>query len=138
MTGGLSDKWGRKWMIVIGMWVQALAIWMIAGSPQLVRGDADKFWPWLAGSVFLGLGTALVYPTLLAAIGDFVHPSWRASAVGVYGLWRDLGYAVGALLSGVIADIFGFVWAISAVGALTFASGLTVAFRMRETMHRTK
>lgn len=138
ITGALSDKWGRKWMIVTGMLVQAIAIWMIAGSPHLAQGDADNFWPWFAGSVLLGLGTALVYPTLLAAIGDVVHPSWRASAVGVYRLWRDLGYAVGALLAGVIADLFGFVWAIGAIGALTFASGLTVAFRMRETTRETE
>jgi MFS family permease len=83
--------------------------------------------------MFLGLGTALVYPTLLAAIGDVVHPGWRASAVGVYRLWRDLGYAVGALLSGVVADAFGLVWAVLAVGTLTFGSGIVVAVRMKET-----
>jgi MFS family permease len=77
--------------------------------------------------------TALVYPTLLAAIGDVAHPGWRASAVGVYRLWRDLGYAVGALLSGIVADVFGLVWAVVAVGTLTFGSGIVVAVRMRET-----
>jgi MFS family permease len=87
----------------------------------------------MVGTVLLGFGTALVYPTLLAAIGDVVHPGWRASAVGVYRLWRDLGYAVGALLSGVIADLFGLIWAIGTVGALTFISGLIVAVRMHET-----
>ena len=71
---------------------------------------------------------------LLAAIGDVVHPGWRASAVGVYRLWRDLGYAVGALLSGIVADIFGLVWAVVAVGVLTFVSGVVVAVRMRETV----
>ena len=76
----------------------------------------------------------MVYPTLLAAIGDVAHPSWRASAVGVYRLWRDAGYAFGALLSGMIADLLGVVWAIAAVGALTLASGLVVAFRMSETL----
>jgi MFS family permease len=76
----------------------------------------------------------MVYPTLLAAIGDVAHPSWRASAMGVYRLWRDAGYAFGALLSGIIADLLGVVWAITAVGALTFASGLVVAFRMTETL----
>jgi MFS family permease len=132
VTGALSDKLGRKWMIATGMWTQAIAIWLIVGWPRLLAKEADAFWLWFGSLVLLGLGTALVYPTLLAAISDVVHPGWRASAVGVYRLWRDLGYAVGALLSGVIADLFGFVWAIAAVGALTFASGLTVAFRMRE------
>jgi MFS family permease len=134
VTGALSDKLGRKWMIVTGMWLQAIAIWLIVGSPRLAK-ETDTFWAWFGSLVFLGLGTALVYPTLLAAISDVVHPGWRASALGVYRLWRDLGYAVGALLSGVIADLFGFVWAIAAVGALTFTSGLIVAFRMRETTH---
>ena len=88
---------------------------------------------WTTGSLLVGFGTALVYPTLLAAIGDVVPPGWRASAVGVYRLWRDLGYAVGALLSGIVADAFGLVWAVIAVGALTFGSGIVVAVRMRET-----
>ena len=90
----------------------------------------------MTGAVLLGVGTAMVYPTLLAAIGDVAHPSWRASAVGVYRLWRDAGYAFGALLSGMIADLLGVVWAIAAVGALTLASGLVVAFRMSETLVR--
>jgi MFS family permease len=135
VTGALSDKLGRKWMIATGMWTQAIAIWFIVGWPRLLAKEADAFWLWFGSLVLLGLGTALVYPTLLAAISDVVHPGWRASAVGVYRLWRDLGYAVGALLSGVIADLFGFVWAIAAVGALTFASGLIIAFRMREPPH---
>jgi MFS family permease len=82
--------------------------------------------------VLLGLGTALVYPTLLAAIGDVVHPTWRASAVGVYRLWRDLGYAIGALLAGIIADLFGLAWAIAVVAILTFSSGVVTALRMTE------
>lgn len=130
-TGALSDKWGRKWMIVSGMWVQAIGIWLIVVAPRLTQKSI--FWWWLSGVVLLGLGTALVYPTLLAAIGDVVHPGWRASAVGVYRLWRDLGYAVGALLSGIIADLFGVAWAIGAIGGLTFLSGVIVAARMRET-----
>ena len=126
-------------MIAAGMWVQAVGIWLTAAAPNFVQDTADTFWLWIAGAVLLGLGTALVYPTLLAAIGDVVHPNWRASAVGVYRLWRDLGYAVGALLSGVIADLFGLVWAIGTVGALTFISGLVAAVRMRETnSHRPK
>lgn len=130
-TGALSDQWGRKWMIVVGMWVQAVAIWLIVGAPRLTQ--TSIFSLWMTGVLLLGLGTALVYPTLLAAIGDVVHPGWRASAVGVYRLWRDLGYAVGALLSGIIADLFGVGWAIGAIGALTFLSGVIVAARMRET-----
>jgi MFS family permease len=133
-TGALSDRWGRKWIIVTGMWVQAVGIWLIAWAPNFTEDRNYRFWLWTGGSVFLGLGTALVYPTLLAAIGDVVHPGWRASAVGVYRLWRDLGYALGALLAGIVADIFGIIWAVVAVGALTFASGIVVAVRMRETI----
>jgi MFS family permease len=132
-TGALSDHWGRKWMIVAGMWVQAVGIWLIFLTPSLAEWGKSIFWWWMLGVVLLGLGTALVYPTLLAAIGDVVHPGWRASAVGVYRLWRDLGYAVGALLSGLIADLFGVAWAIGAIGVLTFLSGFIVAVRMRET-----
>ena len=135
-TGALSDKWGRKWLITIGMWVQAGGICLIAWAPNLTDDRAYRFWLWTIGSVLLGFGTALVYPTLLAAIGDVVHPGWRASAVGVYRLWRDLGYAVGALLSGIVADAFGLAWAVLAVGALTFGSGIVVAVRMRETISR--
>jgi MFS family permease len=133
VTGALSDKWGRKWIIAIGMWVQAGGIWLIAWAPNLTADRGSRFWLWTIGSMLLGLGTAFVYPTLLAAIGDVVHPGWRASAVGVYRLWRDLGYAVGALLSGIVADAFGLVWAVVAVGTLTFGSGIVVAVRMRET-----
>lgn len=133
-TGALSDRWGRKWMIVFGMWAQAMAIFLIAATPNLVDALTDRFWLWIIGAVLLGFGTALVYPTLLAAIGDVVEPGWRASAVGVYRLWRDLGYAIGALISGILADIFGLVWAVLAVGAMTFGSGIIAALRMRETM----
>jgi MFS family permease len=133
-TGALSDRWGRKWMIVFGMWIQAAGIFLIAAAPNLVNVLTDRFWLWIIGAVLLGLGTALVYPTLLAAIGDVVEPSWRASAVGVYRLWRDLGYAIGALISGVLADVFGLVWAVLAVGAMTLGSGVIAALRMRETM----
>jgi MFS family permease len=111
---------------------KAIGIWLIAWAPSLTDDRVFRFWLWTTGSMFLGLGTALVYPTLLVAIGDVVHPGWRASAVGVYRLWRDLGYAVGALLSGVVADAFGLVWAVLAVGTLTFGSGIVVALRMRE------
>jgi MFS family permease len=131
-TGALSDRWGRKWMIVWGMWTQALGIWLFVAVPRFVQ-DAGRFEFLIAGAVLLGLGTALVYPTLLAAIGDVAHPSWRASAVGVYRLWRDLGYAVGALLSGIVADLFGVPWSIGTVGGLTLLSGIVVALRMVDT-----
>jgi predicted MFS family arabinose efflux permease len=127
LTGALSDRLGRKWMIAAGMWVQAAGIGLIAA--------ASGFGAWAAGSVLLGVGTAMVYPTLLAAIGDVAHPAWRASAVGVYRLWRDAGYAVGAILAGVLADAFGVTTAVWAIAALTAASGIVVALRMYET-HR--
>jgi len=120
-------------MIVIGMWMQAAGILLVAATPTLASSRAGCFFLWIIGSVLLGIGTALVYPTLLAAIGDVVHPAWRASSVGVYRLWRDLGYAVGALLSGVVADLFGLTWAIVVVAILTFVSGVTAALRMTET-----
>jgi MFS family permease len=124
-TGGLSDRIGRKWLIASGMWIQAGAIAMIATS--------DRYAAFVAGSALLGVGTAMVYPTLLAVIGDVAHPSWRASAVGVYRLWRDLGYAMGALVSGVTADLLGVRPAIGLVALLTLASGSLVALRLRET-----
>jgi MFS family permease len=126
VTGTLSDRVGRNPLIVWGMWVQAVGIGVIA----LSRG----VFAFAAGSALLGVGTAMVYPTLLAAIGDVVHPSWRASAVGVYRLWRDLGYAVGALVAGVTADIFGLHAALWLVAGLTFASGAVSWLRMSETL----
>lgn len=125
-TGALSDRWGRKWLIAGGMLVQGGALAAIA----LVRG----FWPWVGAAALLGAGTAMVYPTLLAAVGDVAHPRWRASAVGVYRLWRDGGYAVGALLAGALADLFGMAWSIGGVALLTVASGLLVVVRMPETL----
>jgi len=127
-TGALSDRWGRKWPIVAGMWIQAVGIWIVAGGSKM----ATPFVAWVTGSVLLGVGTALVYPALLAAIGDRADPRWRASAVGVYRFWRDMGYAVGAVLSGVLADRFGIASAVTAIGFLTFASGVVVALRMIE------
>jgi MFS family permease len=124
-TGAWSDRIGRKWLIAGGMWVQALALGLIAIS-------ASFGW-WAVGASLLGAGTAMVYPTLLAAVGDVAHPSWRASAVGVYRLWRDAGFAVGALLAGMIADVLGMRAAIWTVAALTAGSGVVVAVRMYET-----
>ncbi len=124
-TGALSDRYGRKPFIVGGMLVQAAAIGLIAATGSFVA--------WVIGAILLGAGTAMVYPTLLAAIGDVAHPSWRARAVGVYRLWRDAGFAVGALAAGLIADAFGMGAAIWSVAALTALSGFVVLFRMYET-----
>jgi len=126
VTGALSDRWGRKWMIASGMWVQA------GGITAFVVGRA--FASWMAGATLLGIGTALVYPTLLAAVSDVAHPDWRASAVGIYRLWRDSGYAIGAIAAGLLADAFSLSFAITAVGALTFVSGVVVAGVMYETL----
>ena len=126
VTGGLSDRTGRKWLIAGGMAVQAVAIAAIAST--------DTIWAWATASALLGVGTAMVYPTLLAAIGDVAHPQWRASAVGVYRTWRDGGFAVGALMAGIIADAVSIEAAIWAVAALTALSALVVAVRMYETL----
>lgn len=126
VTGALSDRCGRKWLIVAGMWLQAgsIALFVIG----------QGFWLWMAGAVLLGLGTALVYPIFLAAISDVAHPDWRASAVGVYRLWRDSGYAIGALTAGLLADALGIPVAIAAIAAVTFISGAVVAAVMYETL----
>src|SRR5680860_1297184 len=126
VTGALSDRVGRKWLIASGMLVQAAGLSLIAAT--------RSFAPWAAGAAVLGAGTAMVYPTLLAAVGDVAHPQWRASAIGVYRLWRDVGFAIGALVAGVAADSFGFAGAIWLVAALTAASGVVVSARMYETL----
>jgi MFS family permease len=124
MTGPLSDRWGRKGLIVAGMWVQAAGLLLTAAT--------TGFKWWLLGSLLLGLGTAMVYPTLIAAVSDASHPSWRARSLSVYRFWRDLGYAIGALSAGIIADVFGAAWAIAAIGVLTFLSGCIAAWAMTE------
>lgn len=124
VTGPLSDRWGRKGLIVAGMWVQAAGLVLTALT--------GRFEWWFVASVLLGLGTAMVYPSLIAAVSDASHPTWRARSLSVYRFWRDLGYAIGALAAGLIADRFGFTAAILAIGALTFLSGLIVAVTMRE------
>lgn len=123
-TGPLSDRWGRKGLIVAGMWVQAAGLF--------VTGSTSHFGWWILGSLLLGIGTAMVYPSLIAAVSDASHPTWRARSLSVYRFWRDLGYAIGALSAGLIADMFGFSAAILAIGALTFVSGVIVATVMRE------
>ena len=127
-TGAVSDRIGRKGLIVAGLLVQGAAIAAIAGT--------SGFGPWLMAAVALGLGTAMVYPTLLAAVADVADPAWRGSALGVYRMWRDLGFAAGAIIVGVVADRAGMSGAIAAVAAVTVASGLVVARRMAETHPR--
>jgi MFS family permease len=124
VTGPLSDRWGRKGLIATGMWVQAVGLFAVAGL--------HGFGWWFLGSVLLGLGTAMVYPCLLAAVSDAADPSWRARALSVYRFWRDLGYAIGALGAGLLAAIMGLAWTIAAIGALTFVSGILVAGLMQD------
>jgi MFS family permease len=126
VTGALSDRVGRKPLIVAGMATQAVALAVVALG--------HSFAIWAIAAILLGAGTALAYPTLLAVVGDVSHPIWRVRAVGVYRLWRDGGFAVGALLAGLIADAFGIKTAIWAVAALTAVSAAVVAARMYETL----
>lgn len=126
-TGSLSDRWGRKGLIVGGMLLQGAAFITVA--------LADGFMVWMIAAACLGLGTAMVYPTLLSVIGDVAHPSWRGNAVGVYRFWRDSGYAIGALAAGLLADRWGMAAAIAWVGLVTVATGVLAAARMPET-HR--
>jgi MFS family permease len=128
-TGALSDRIGRKWLIAGGQLTQA------AGLLAIAAGDTAPVWA--AGSVLLGGGTAMAYPTLIAAVGDVAHPAWRGAAVGVYRLWRDVGFAVGAVLAGVLADLYSIATAITVVAVITALSGIDVAVRLRETLSRT-
>ncbi|MBB5178815.1 MFS family permease [Planomicrobium koreense] len=125
-TGALSDRFGRKWFIVGGMWLQALSLWLILA--------ASTYSLWIAGAVLLGLGTAMVYPTLQAAVSDVATPEWRASSMGVYRFWRDSGYAFGALFAGILTDVINIEWAIGLVAILPFSAGLIAAFRLSETL----
>lgn len=125
VTGALSDRIGRKHLITTGMAVQAAALALIAAT--------DGFAGWAAGAVLLGAGTAMVYPTLLAVVGDVAHPLWRGRAVGIYRVWRDSGYAVGAVLGGIVADLMGLQAAVWAAAAVSAAAALLVAVRMYET-----
>lgn len=129
LTGALSDRWGRKHLITTGMLVQATALALIA--------VVGTFPAWAIATALLGAGTAMVYPTLLAAVGDVAHPGWRARSVGVYRLWRDSGYAAGAVLGGIVADLADLRAAVWAAAVLSLVSGLAVAIRMYETHPRT-
>ncbi len=126
VTGAWSDKVGRKKLIVAGMWLQSAGI--------VVTVASSDFWGFAAGAALMGIGTAMVYPTLLAAVSDVAHPNWRASAVGIYRLWRDSGYAIGAIIAGVVADFLGLEWAIWIIAGLAALSGVIVAVRMSETL----
>jgi MFS family permease len=127
-TGHLSDLWGRKWLIAGGMWVQGVGISLTVALQNLMG--------FALGALLLGIGTAMVYPTLLAAIGDVAHPSWRASSVGIYRFWRDSGYAVGALVAGLVADEFGINSAVWLVALATMLSGIVTARRLSETLQK--
>lgn len=128
VTGALSDRWGRKRLISGGMFIQAAALVVIAGSETVA--------PWAVGTMLLGAGTAMVYPTLLAAIGDVAHPAWRGRAVGIYRVWRDLGYVVGALVGGVVADLWSLRAAVWVAAAISVLSASSIAVRMYETHDR--
>ncbi len=128
-TGAMSDHVGRKWLISAGMVVQGGGLALVAA--------AHSFQPWVLAAILLGLGTAMVYPTLLAVVSDVAHPRWRASSVGVYRLWRDGGFALGAVLAGIVADLAGLAAAVWAMAMTSTASGLVVAVRMYETHPRT-
>lgn len=126
VTGPLADKWGRKPLIVWGMFVQVLGHLLIGLEffEPLASG--------ILGSIFLGIGTAMVYPALLAAVSDAAHPSWRASSLGVYRFWRDMGYAIGALMAGIVGNLLGLMWAVHIAGFITLLSGILVWVRMEE------
>lgn len=128
-TGALSDRWGRKHLITAGMLTQTAALAVVA--------QGSTFAGWAVGTVLLGAGTAMVYPTLLAAVGDVAHPAWRGRAVGVYRVWRDLGYAVGAVMGGVVADLWSLRAAVWVAAGVTLLSAVSVAVRMYETHPRT-
>lgn len=127
-TGAFSDRIGRKKWITYGMWTQAFSLWFIL----LV----DSYFLWILGAVLLGLGTAMVYPTLQAAISDVAMPEWRASSMGVYRFWRDSGYAFGALAAGILADTLGVGWAIGLVAILPFMAGVVSSWRLDETLKK--
>ena len=125
ITGTVSDKIGRKILIYPGMLIQGIGVWVVL--------FANFYWGWIVGMSLLGIGTALVYPTLLAAISDVANPKWRATSLGVYRFWRDLGFVFGAIGIGYLADLFGLNLAIQLVALLAVGSGIFVLTVMKET-----
>ncbi|MDH5475698.1 MAG: MFS transporter [Cyclobacteriaceae bacterium] len=123
VTGKLADHYNKKWMLFSGMLFQGLTI--------LGMIMATTFIQFVLLSVILGIGTAIVYPTFLAAIADHTHPQQRAESIGVFRLWRDLGYAFGAILTGVLADFVSINASIAAIGGLTLISALIIGVRMK-------
>jgi len=128
LTGTFSDKVGRKVLIYPGMIIQGIGIWVVLFTGSMLG--------WVIGMSLLGVGTALVYPTLLAAISDVTHPKWRATSLGVYRFWRDLGFVFGAVGIGYIADLFGLDDAFHLVALLAVGSGIFVLVVMEETLNR--
>ena len=124
-TGLLSDRIGRKILIFPGMFIQSIGIWVILYSQEYMN--------WMIGMALLGIGTAMVYPTLLAAISDIAHPNWRATSLGVYRFWRDIGFVFGAIGIGLIADVFNTFTAIQVVAWIGLGSGFVVMVLMKET-----
>lgn len=122
-TGKMGDVYSKKWMLFIGMLIQAIALLTMLWGYSFIH--------FTLLSVILGIGTALVYPTFMSAIAEHTHPEQRAKSIGVFRLWRDLGYAFGAVLTGVIADIWGVLPAVGVVGVLTTISALIIAVRMK-------
>jgi len=125
LTGTFSDKVGRKLLIYPGMIIQGIGVWVVLFT--------NFYWGWIVGMALLGIGTALVYPTLLAAISDVANPKWRATSLGVYRFWRDLGFVFGAIGIGFLADLFGLNMAIQLVAFLAIGSGIFVLTVMKET-----
>jgi MFS family permease len=129
LTGTLSDKVGRKILIYPGMIIQGIGIWVVLYT--------NFFVGWVVGMSLIGMGTALVYPTLLAAISDVAHPKWRATSLGVCRFWRDLGFVFGAVGVGYLADLFGFNIAMQCVALVAVGSGFLVWLKMKETRRTT-
>lgn len=125
LTGTLSDKVGRKILIYPGMFIQGIGVWVVLFT--------NFYSGWIVGMALLGIGTALVYPTLLAAISDVANPKWRATTLGVYRFWRDLGFVFGAIGIGFLADLFGLDIAFHSVAFLAIISGIFVLIVMKET-----
>ncbi|MFN2556537.1 MAG: MFS transporter [Nitriliruptorales bacterium] len=128
VTGPLCDRVGRKPLIVWGMLLQS------AGLASIGLGLSHPFLAGAAGSALLGLGTAMVYPALLATVGDASHPSWRATSVGIYRSWRDFGYLLGGLMAGLVAGALSLVWAVHAAAGLTFLAGIVAHTSLQETL----